>query len=46
MAVVLVVEDEVLIRLTALDYVEQAGHTAIEASGADVTDKCGWLYTP
>lgn len=35
MAVVLVVEDEVLIRMTAVDYVQQAGHTAIEASSAD-----------
>ncbi len=35
LAVVLVVEDEVLIRMTAMDYIERAGHTAIGASSAD-----------
>jgi CheY-like chemotaxis protein len=34
-AVVLVVEDEFLIRMNAADLVEQAGHTVIEASNAD-----------
>jgi len=32
---VLVVDDEVFVRLTAVDVIEEAGHIAIEASDAD-----------
>lgn len=35
MALVLVVDDEALVRLAAVDVVEQAGHRTIEASNAD-----------
>jgi len=34
-AVVLIVEDEALIRINAVDFVERAGHVAIEAASAD-----------
>ena len=34
-AVVLIVEDEALIRLNAMDFATDAGHEAIEAANAD-----------
>ncbi|MDB5316961.1 MAG: response regulator [Rhodospirillales bacterium] len=37
--VVLVVEDEALIRMTLVDYLEEAGFTVREADGADVAVK-------